>query len=83
MRRLRNIAANPQVSLRVDHYEEDWSRHCYLVVEVRARILRTGPEPAAALRLLRRKYPQYRAMVLEDKPVIKISPRRVIHWQAR
>ena len=83
LRRLRNIAENPRVSLLVDHYEEDWRRLSYLLVEGRARVLQSGKEHTVALGLLRSKYPQYRAMQLEDKPVIKISPRRVIHWKAR
>ncbi|MBI2819859.1 MAG: TIGR03668 family PPOX class F420-dependent oxidoreductase [Acidobacteria bacterium] len=81
LRRLRNIAENPQVALLVDHYEEDWSRLSYILVEGRASELHSGNEHASALRLLRRKYPQYRAMQLEDKPVIKISLRRVIYWK--
>lgn len=83
LRRLRHIAENPQVALLVDHYEEDWSRLSYILVEGRARELHSGNEHASALRLLRSKYPQYRAMQLEGKPVIKISPRRVIYWKAR
>jgi PPOX class probable F420-dependent enzyme len=82
LRRLRHIAENPQVAFLVDHYEEDWLRLYYFLVEGRAWLLRSGPEHASALRRLRRKYPQYRAMQLEDKPVIKISPRRVIRWSA-
>ena len=83
LRRLCNIEENPQVAVLADHYEEDWRRLFYILAEGRARILRSGKEHAAALRLLRSKYRQYRAMQLEDKPVIKISPRRVIHWKAQ
>lgn len=83
LRRVRNIFANPQVSLLVDHYEEDWSRLAYILVEGAAEILTDGKEHETALRLLREKYPQYRAMRLEARPVIKISPRRLIPWKAR
>ena len=83
LRRLRNITDNPQVALLVDHYEEDWSRLSYILVEGRARALHSGHQHASALRLLRSKYPQYQTMQLEDKPVIKISPRRVIYWKAK
>ena len=44
-----------------------------------------GPEPeerARAIHLLRRKYPQYRAMDIDDNPVIKLTPRRVAAWAA-
>ena len=86
LRRVRNILANPQICLLADHYEEDWSRLAYILVEGRAEILtkETGSaEHAEALRLLRVKYPQYREMRLEARPVIKIAPQRVIPWNAR
>ena len=31
LRRVRNILANPQVSLVIDHYDEDWTRLWYLL----------------------------------------------------
>ncbi len=82
LRRLRNIEANPRVSLLVDHYEEDWSRLFYILVEGTAKLLPEGKEQQAALGLLRRKYAQYRKMKLASKPVIKISPSRLISWKA-
>ena len=91
LRRVRNILANPQVCLLVDHYEEDWGRLAYILIEGTAKIItekteRTeateSAEHAEALRLLREKYPQYRAMRLEGRPVIKISPQRFITWKA-
>src|SRR4029077_19998998 len=41
-KRLRNIAENPQVSLIIDHYEEDWRRLAYVLVRGRARVLLRG-----------------------------------------
>ena len=83
LRRLRNIRANPQAALLVDHYEENWNRLSYILVEGTAQLLTKGAEHSAAIRLLRRKYPQYRRMELAGRPVIKISPRKLIHWKAR
>jgi len=80
LRRVRNIEANPQVALVVDHYEEDWGRLRYVLVSGTARVIADGREHAAAIALLREKYPQYRAMRLEGRPVITISPRRVAAW---
>ncbi|MEE8177534.1 MAG: TIGR03668 family PPOX class F420-dependent oxidoreductase [Acidobacteriota bacterium] len=82
LRRLRNIEANPQVSLLVDHYEENWRRLSYILVEGSAEVLPAGKEHRAAIGLLRRKYAQYRKMQLDNKPVFKISPRRLISWKA-
>jgi PPOX class probable F420-dependent enzyme len=82
LRRVRNVKANPQVALVVDHYEEDWRRLRYLLVLGTAQLLEAGTEHARAIALLRDKYPQYRAMRLEERPVIKITPGRVVAWEA-
>jgi PPOX class probable F420-dependent enzyme len=82
LRRIRNIAANPRIALIVDHYEEDWRRLRYALVTGTARIVEDGPDHARAIALLREKYPQYRAMRLEGRPVLVISPSHVVTWAA-
>ena len=82
LRRVRNIQENPRVSLVVDHYEEDWSCLGYILVLGKAELLLGGAERDGAVRLLRRKYPQYRTMDVEANPVIKITPQRVVCWGA-
>jgi PPOX class probable F420-dependent enzyme len=83
LRRVRNIVANPRVALVVDEYDEDWRRLRYVLVRGTARILERGAEHARAIVLLRRKYPQYRLMRLEDRPLLRITPRRFVAWAAR
>ena len=80
MKRLRNIAANPQVALVVDHYDEDWSRLGWVLLRGAAEILADGAEHDAAQALLRDRYPQYRAMALEALPVIAIRVTRATGW---
>ena len=80
LRRVRNILANPQVSLVIDHYDEDWTRLWYLLVQGRAELVEDGPEPPETIALLREKYPQYRDMQLDGNPVIRITPERVTGW---
>ena len=80
LRRVRNILANPHVSLVIDHYESDWSKLWYLLVRGRAQLLEPCHEQAAAIALLRAKYPQYRKMELDDNPVIRITPERATGW---
>ncbi len=80
LRRVRNILANPQVSLVIDHYEDDWSNLWFLLVHGRAELLEPCHEQAAAIALLGAKYPQYRQMDLDDNPVIKITPQRATGW---
>jgi PPOX class probable F420-dependent enzyme len=80
LRRVRNILANPQVALVIDHYDEDWTRLWYLLVQGRAELLEDGPDPPMAIAKLREKYPQYRNMPLDGNPVIRITPGRVTGW---
>ena len=80
LRRVKNIKANPQVSLVVDHYEDDWRRLGYILVFGRAELLQQGEEHDQAVLLLREKYHQYREMDLEGNLVIKITPERVVAW---
>lgn len=80
LRRVRNIRANPQASLVIDHYEADWSRLWYLLIYGPAELIDAGDEHSTALALLRAKYPQYRAMALDDNPIIRITPQRAVGW---
>lgn len=82
LRRVRNIAENPRASLVVDHYDEDWSRLRWVLVEGRAELLTGVPEATAAVDLLRAKYAQYRAMGLarETATVIRVSAERALCW---
>ncbi len=83
LRRLRNIAANPQVCLVVDEYDEDWTRLRYVIVEGHADILTQGPDFSRAIDLLIAKYPQYRALGLarDAGRVIRLIPDRMLPWR--
>ncbi len=85
LERLRNVRANPRVALVVDDWDEDWTRLAWVLVRGTASIVGDGAAHATALALLRARYPQYRAMALDDPdvhPVVRIDPVRVRHWRA-
>ena len=82
LRRVKNIQANPQVTLLVDHYEEDWSRLWYIMVGGRGELLLEGEERIEAVDILRAKYRQYQTMDIDENPVIKITPSKVVSWGA-
>ena len=83
LRRLKNIAATPHVSLVVDVWDEDWSKLCWVIVEGRADVLTAGAEFTRAIDQLVAKYPQYRAMGLDraEGAVIALMPARVLAWR--
>ena len=80
LRRVRNIRSNPHVQVLVDHYDEDWRRLGYVQLRGTAVILEGGPEFLTAIGLLEAKYPQYRELPLEGRPVIKISIEQTVTW---
>lgn len=80
LKRLRNIAENPHVALVIDHYDEDWRKLAYALVSGEAKILQRGKTHQSAVKLLRRKYRQYRSMLIEARPMISIMPERVVVW---
>lgn len=82
LKRVRNIRENARVSFLLDHYEEEWSRLWYVILQGRADLLSEGAEFTYAVELLLAKYPQYRTMSLDRSAglVIKITPERVIRW---
>jgi PPOX class probable F420-dependent enzyme len=82
LRRVRNILTNPAVCLVVDHYEEDWSRLAWLQVRGTAALVDDSAERSRAFVALRDRYPQYRAMDLESRPLVRITPSRIVAWSA-
>ena len=58
LKRLRNIAVNPRVSVLADHYDEDWSLLWWIRCDGLARVLH-GPDRAEPITWLAAKYDQY------------------------
>lgn len=79
--RIRNIERDPRVTLLVDRYDDDWTRLAWVRIHGRATVAERGSEQPAALRALRDRYPQYREMALEERPLISIVPERIVSWR--
>ena len=84
LKRVRNIEANPHVSLVIDDYSDDWGELVYVQVSGLADVLSAGnAEHGRAVELLREKYPQYLEMALEERPILKFTPSRIKRWAMR
>lgn len=81
LKRLRNIAANPVVSIVVDHYEDDWSRLWWVRLDGNARVVADEAEAQHAVELLAGRYPQYRAAPPAG-PVVAVAIEDVTGWSA-
>ena len=79
LQRLANIAANPRVSILVDHYDDDWSQLWWVRADGTATVWSDGPERDRGLELLRAKYPQYESVSL-DGPVIAVAVETWASW---
>jgi PPOX class probable F420-dependent enzyme len=79
LRRLTNIAANPVVSVLVDHYEDDWTRLWWVRIDGTAHVVADAVEARHATDLLVEKYLQYRHARPEG-PVVAIHIDRVTGW---
>ena len=81
LRRIENARVRPDVTILVDHYDEDWRQLWWLRARGRARVLDEGAERAHALALLQEKYPQYRSEP-PDGPVLAVDISDVRSWSA-
>ena len=79
LKRLRNIAANPAVSVLVDHYEDDWSKLWWVRADGTARVVADPSEAKHAIELLVNRYAQYRAS-RPLGPVVAIHIDRLTGW---
>ena len=80
LKRLTNIASNPNVALVIDHYEEDWRKLAYVLIFGTARLHYSGKIYRQAVALLQRKYPQYRRMAIAERPMIVITAKKTVSW---
>jgi PPOX class probable F420-dependent enzyme len=80
--RVRDIQADPRVTILVDRWDEDWTRLAWFRIEGRATLLDPGntAENVSAVTALRAKYSQYATHRLEERPLIRIAIERAIGW---
>lgn len=79
--RLRNIAAEPRVSVLADAYDDDWSQLWWARMDGTAEVLDDGDAAEDAIGLLRARYVQY-TDAPPDGPVIAITATAWSGWRA-
>lgn len=82
LRRLANVEHNPQVSMLVDEYSDDWTRLWWVRADGVAQVQHDGAAVDTARAELRAKYPQYQSVSL-DGPVLVIRVHRWSSWIAK
>jgi PPOX class probable F420-dependent enzyme len=82
-RKVKNLEANPNCTVTVDLYAEDWTYLKGVMVQGRATIIAKGPRFRKARALLYRKYPQYEADAAldeKDSVIVEVTPTSVFSW---
>ena len=82
--RVRDIVADPRVTILVDRWDENWTRLAWLRGMGEAAVMAptdaVDEEHARAVTTLRAKYAQYETHRLERRPIIRITLERVTDW---
>jgi PPOX class probable F420-dependent enzyme len=81
LRRIENVRERPDVTVLVDHYEDDWTRLWWVRLRGRARVLDEGDEAERALEALRAKYEQYQT-ASPGAPVLAVDVDEWRDWTA-
>ena len=81
LKRLNNIKANPQVSVLVNHYTDDWAGLWWIRLDGAAEVIRSGPRLRKSLALLADKYEAYTADP-PPGPLIEVRIEVVRAWSA-
>jgi PPOX class probable F420-dependent enzyme len=77
LRRIENARERPDVTVLVDHYEDDWTRLWWVRLRGRARVLDGDAEAVRALEALAAKYEQYR----DEPPGLPVLAVDVDAWR--
>jgi len=79
--RLENIAANPQVSVLAQHYNDNWEQLWWVRADGEAVVLESADHHQKAVDLLIAKYAQYRSQAPSGN-VIAVRINRLTGWAA-
>ena len=86
LKRLSNIRRDSIATLLVSDYKENWENLSFVMIYAKAEILQTRVEERkVALKMLKRKYPQYKDSKLlpTSSTVIRFTPRKIVQWSAK
>lgn len=81
--KIRNLRANPRVTVTVDLYSDHWASLRGVMVQGRARLIERGAAFRRARKKLYEKYPQYAkeaAISPADSVILEITPTHVYAW---
>ena len=81
--KIRNLKANPRITVTVDEYSDHWAGLKGAMLQGRARFIERGPAFTRIRDLLYEKYPQFpkeAALATSDSVIVEVTPSRVFTW---
>ena len=81
--KVRNLKANPKITVTVDLYSDHWASLKGVMVQGRAKLIERGPAFQRAKRKLYEKYTQYAkeaALSPSDSVILEVTPTHVFSW---
>ena len=81
--KIRNLKANPKITVTVDLYSDYWAEIKGVMVQGTAKLIERGPAFQRAKRKLYEKYSQYAkeaALAPSDSVIIEVTPTHVFSW---
>jgi len=81
LKRVKNIEKNPNVTLLIDKYQNDWQKLFFLMIHGKATVIdgKNSKLMDKIHKLLISKYPQYKKIGIGNS-CIKINPTKVTFW---
>ncbi|MBI4591609.1 MAG: pyridoxamine 5'-phosphate oxidase family protein [Candidatus Rokubacteria bacterium] len=82
-KKIRNLQANPRVTVTVDCYSDAWEHLKGVMVQGRAKLIDRGPRFRKVRALFYKKYPQYpseAALDEKDSVIVEVTPTHVFSW---
>ncbi len=81
LKRVKNIEKNPNVTLLIDKYQNDWKKLFFLMIHGKATVIdgKNNKLMDKIHKLLISKYPQYKKIGVGNS-CIKINPTKVTFW---
>ncbi len=80
LKRVKNIEKNPNVTLLIDKYQNDWKKLFFLMIHGKAKVIDGNSKVMDKIhKLLILKYPQYKKIGIGNS-CIKIEPTKVSFW---
>jgi len=82
LKRVKNIEKNPNVTLLIDEYQNDWKKLFFLMIHGKATVIdgKNSKIMDKVHKLLISKYPQYKKIGVGNS-CIKINTTKVIFWK--